>query len=143
MSLDRPDLCVVANRLSRFMASPRVGDETLVRRVCRCLRSTCPSSLFCPFQSPQSKLFVETDSDWAGCRLTRRSTSGVVVRIGAHPLFFSCRLQKSIALSSGEAEMVAQVGGISEGLGICNLYRELGIQLDIISRCDSSVHEAF
>ena len=30
MSLDRPDLGVVANRLSQLMAAPRVGDETLI-----------------------------------------------------------------------------------------------------------------
>ena len=34
--------------------------------------------------------------------------------------------------------MVAQVGGISEGLGIRNLYRELGVELGLVSRCDSS-----
>ena len=38
MSLDRPDLAVLANRLSRLMASPRIGDETWIKRGIRYLR---------------------------------------------------------------------------------------------------------
>ena len=38
MTLDRPDLCVEANLLSRAMANPKKGDEKLIKRVGRYLR---------------------------------------------------------------------------------------------------------
>ena len=47
-------------------------------------------------------------------------------------------MQKSIALSSGEAELVAQVSGIIDGLGIRNLLREFGADFKLRSFCDSS-----
>ena len=138
MSQDRPDLAVLANRLSRLTATPRVGDDAWIKRGIRYLRGPCLDALFFPYQDQQAEITVETDSDWAGCRLTRKSTSGAIVRVGQHPLTFSCRLQKTLALSSGEAELCAQVGGISEALGIRNLFRDLGFELCIQSRCDSS-----
>ena len=80
-----------------------------------------------PWQPVPVELVVLTDSDWAGCKVTRRSTTGIVVKLGGHLLHFSSKLQKSIALSSGEAELGAQVGGLTDGLGIKNLFREFGL----------------
>ena len=59
-----------------------------------------------------------TDSDWAGCKVTRRSTTGIVVKLGEHLLCLSSRLQKSVPLSSGEAELSAPVGGLTDAIGI-------------------------
>ena len=59
------------------------------------------------------------------------------MKLGGHLLHFSSKLQKSIALSSGEAELSAQVGG-TDGLGIKNLFREFGPTLSLRSCCDSS-----
>ena len=50
---------------------------------------------------------VLTDSDAAGCKVTRRSIAGIVVKLGVQLLCFSSRLQKSVTLSSGEAELSA------------------------------------
>ena len=61
-----------------------------------------------------------------------------MVKLGEHLLCFSSRLQKSVALSSGEAELSAQVGGITDALGIKHRFREFGIYLSVRSCCDSS-----
>ena len=60
------------------------------------------------------------------------------MKIGEHPILFATRFQKSVALSSGEAELAAQVAGISEGLGVKLVLRELGWCMDLRSFCDSS-----
>ena len=44
------------------------------------------------------ELVVLTDSDWAGCKVTRRSTTGIVVKLGGQLLHFSSKLQKSICV---------------------------------------------
>ena len=79
-----------------------------------------------------------TDSDRGGCRESRRSTSGTVVKFGHHLIAFSSKLQESIALSSGEAELSAKVSGISEGKGILHLLDDFGIVAKLVSKCDSS-----
>ena len=48
------------------------------------------------------------------------------MNFGQHLLCFSSKLQKSVALSSGEAELSAQVGV----LGIKHLFREFGDELE-------------
>ena len=45
-----------------------------------------------------------TDSDWAGCVRSAKSTSGGAVCIGDHVIKTYCKQQKVIALSSAEAE---------------------------------------
>ena len=45
-----------------------------------------------------------SDTDWAGCPKTRKSTGGVCLMLGAHLLKSWSSTQPSISLSSGEAE---------------------------------------
>ncbi|CAJ1438211.1 unnamed protein product [Effrenium voratum] len=45
-----------------------------------------------------------SDSDWAGDPVTRRSTTGSVVKNGEHTLMVKGTTQKVVALSSSEAE---------------------------------------
>ena len=94
MSQDRPDLGVAANYLSRTMAPPRKGDERHAKRVIRYLRGRPVCHLLYHFQEEPEQVNVVTDSDWAGCKVTRRSTSGIIVRRGSHLIAFSCRMQK-------------------------------------------------
>ena len=67
-----------------------------------------------------------TDSDWAGCRRTARSTSGGVVMIGTHLIKSWSATQKSVTLSSGEAELVAAVKMATELIGLCQLAADWG-----------------
>ena len=54
------------------------------------------------------------DSDWAGDKETRKSSSAGVVLVGRHLLKAHTRKQKVIAKSSGEAELYAAAWGASE-----------------------------
>ena len=54
-----------------------------------------------------------TDSDWAGCKETRKSSSAGVVMLGEHALKLHTRKQKVIARSSAEAELHAAASGAS------------------------------
>ena len=80
-----------------------------------------------------------TDSDWAGDVTTRKSTTELMVLMGKHLVHFASRLQRTVALSSGEAELNALVMGLSEGLGISNVMKEWGCPSSIECFSDSSV----
>ena len=85
---------------------------------------------------------VYTDSDWAGCRATRKSTSGGVVMIGGGIIKSWSKTQGPVALSSGEAEYYSMVKGTVEGLGLQTLARDLGWSLGLRLFVDSSAAKA-
>ena len=138
LTQDRADLGYATNVLSRTMSNPRVGDEVVLKRVLRYLKLHPVCSILHRWQEPPAQITVLTDSDWAGCHETRRSVSGIAVMHGRHMLSTHSRLQKSVALSSGEAELNAQVSGIIEALGVVHLLFEMHRPMKLVSRCDSS-----
>ena len=64
---------------------------------------------------------ANSDSDWAGDKRTRKSTSGGVVRIGTQYIKSWSKNQSVIALSSAGAELYAIIKTASETLGIMSL----------------------
>ena len=83
-------------------------------------------------------LSVFVDTDFAGCPLTRRSTSGGCAMRGAHLVKHWAATQKAITLSSGEAELGGIVKGVGEGFGLQALACDLGVRLPIRVFADSS-----
>ena len=58
-------------------------------------------------QEDGAKLSGFTDADWAGSPTDRKSTSGGVFSIGSTAVYWYSRKQRSVALSSTEAEYMA------------------------------------
>ena len=90
-----------------------------------------------------SDLCVAVDSDWAGCRKTRKSTSGGCMMIGNHLLRSWSSTQPIIAMSSAEAEHYALVEGATRSLGLQSMMRELGLKRVIFLQTDSSAAKSF
>ena len=67
-----------------------------------------------------------SDSDWAGCRGTGKSTSGGVLMRGMHFIKSCSRTQQCVMLSSAEAELVAMTKLIGEMIGLRQMSFEWG-----------------
>ena len=80
--------------------------------------------LQCRWQRPRGPPVGYSDSDWAGDRVTGKSTSGGIIMIGSHLVKSWCRTQDSVTLSSAEAELVALGKLAMEALGIRTMCRE-------------------
>ncbi len=78
------------------------------------------------YEKPSLDLYA--DSDLAGCRRTRKSTTGGVAMRGPHGLKTWSIMQGPIALSSAEAEYYAKVDGVIKAIGIQTMCEEIGIQ---------------
>ena len=74
------------------------------------------------YQSCDGIVDVWTDTDYAGCQDTRKSTSGGVVLLGKHAVKTWSSTQANIALSSGEAEYNGLVKGASIAMGIRSMH---------------------
>ena len=79
-----------------------------------------------------------SDGNWAGCRTSRKSTSGGSLMLGCHTIKHWSSTQTSVALSSGEAEFAGVIRGAGQGLGYQALLKDLGIIAPLRVWTDSS-----
>ena len=78
-----------------------------------------------------------SDSNWAGCHDTRKSTTGACLMHGSHLVKAFSRTQSNIALSSGEAEFYGVVKAAGIGLGYVSLLEDVGVSLPLRVWTDS------
>ena len=87
---------------------------------------------------PRSRVTANSDSDWAGDRRTRKSTSGGVIRIGHHYIKSWSKNQSTIALSSAEAELYAIIKTASESLGVMSILWDWDVRMEGDLMADAS-----
>ena len=137
LSLDRADIGYAGKELCRHMTNPTSGNWLALIRVARYLMGA--PRLVYDFRWQQSgKLLAYSDTDFAGCRLTRKSTSGGCLFLGNHLVKHWSTTQKVISLSSGEAELAGIVKGAAEAIGARSLAADLGLELSINLFSDAS-----
>ncbi|GJZ30301.1 ribonuclease H-like domain-containing protein [Tanacetum coccineum] len=100
-----------------------VSDPTLYRSLAGALQ-------YLTFTRPDLSYAVQqlsayTDADWAGCPVTRWSTSGYWVFLGDNLLSWSAKLQVTLSRSSAEAEYRGVANVVAETAWIRNLLCEL------------------
>jgi len=120
------------------MATPKVCDWPMVKRLARYLLGRTRAVLQYAYQHSQDCINTWTDTDFAGCRNERKSTSGGLIMHGTHCLKSWSSTQSVIAGSSGEAEYDGIVKGGSNSLGMRSLMSDLGINVRIQIKSDAS-----
>jgi hypothetical protein len=120
----RPDVCYAVGMLCRAMSSPTPELLLAAERVLLYLYRTREIGL--RFEASERPLVGYSDSDWA----TRHSTSGWVFMLNQAAVSWGSRKQKSIALSSCEAEIVAASEAAKEAVHLSALSHELGLGSD-------------
>ena len=138
LALDRPDIAYSTKEACRYMARPTLGAWKMLKRLGRYLAGNRRTVLMYAWQGEEEEVEAYSDSDWAGCRVTGKSTSGGSVLIGEHYIKGWSSTQNSIALSSGEAELVALTRATAETIGILNMIRDLGQEKKGIVYADST-----
>jgi len=71
------------------------------------------------------------DSDWASCLMNRRSTTGYCFLFGRNIISWNSALQKTVALSSCEAEYMAMREAIKEVIYLTNMLKWLNNALNL------------
>lgn len=130
LTLTRPYITFAVNYISQFMHAPTTTHMLLAKRVLRYLKGTLGSGIV--IQSGDiSKITSYSDSDWAGCPDTRRSTSGYYVFLGNSLVSWSSKKQPTVSKSSTEAEYKALSVLATEVIWISDLLEELHIAPDV------------
>ncbi|XP_019157590.1 PREDICTED: uncharacterized protein LOC109154206 [Ipomoea nil] len=126
LTITWPDLSYAVNRLCQFMHSPSTDHWAMVKRVLRYIKGTLDYGLRLS-SSPTASFHAYSDSDWAGCSIDRKSTSGHVVFLGSNLISWLSRKQGIVARSSTEAEYKALANFAAKVTWVVSLLRELGL----------------
>ena len=129
LAQDRSDIAFAVKELSRKMSNPDRRDWSSLKRLGRYLLKRERAVIYYDYQAYPRAWSVWVDSDWAGCRRTRKSTSGGVVMLGSHLIKSWSTTQQVIALSSGEAEYYSMVRGGSLGMGVSAIAKDMAVSL--------------
>jgi hypothetical protein len=127
LAQDSPDIQYSSKEICRDMPQPTVRSWKKLKVLARFLLARGAICWKFAWSDGFHELALYTDSDWAGCRKTRRSTSGGVLFVGGHCLKTWSTTQAPIALSSAEAEYYAMVEGTTRAIGLKSMLSELGI----------------
>ncbi len=137
LAADRPELQFSCKEICRWMSAPTEHSFKALKRLGRFLEGHRRLVYEYPWQDADS---IETysDTDWAGCVKTRKSTSGGCMMLGRHLIKSWSSAQSQTALSSGEAEYYGVVRAAGISMGYKSLLKDMGVQLPLRLWTDSS-----
>ncbi|WVZ80762.1 hypothetical protein U9M48_028215 [Paspalum notatum var. saurae] len=128
----RTDIMLSVCMCARFQANPKESHLVAVKRILRYLVHT-PWLVGSTFD-----LLGYSDSDHAGCKVDRKSTSGTCQFLGRSLVSWSSKKQNSVALSTAEAEYVAVGACCAQLLWMRQTLRDFGCEFSKIPLlCDN------
>ena len=133
----RPDIAFSVNDVSWFNTNYNIAHWKAVKRIFRYLKNTINYKLCYTF-TDKNELRGYSDADWASDLDKRRSCTGYVFNLSNAAIAWKSSRQKTVALSSTEAEYMALSSTIQEAVWLAQLSNELGSPLKPITvYCDN------
>ncbi|KAE8822081.1 hypothetical protein HRS9139_10470 [Pyrenophora teres f. teres] len=125
MLCTRPDIAYAVSQLSRFAANPSKKHLEAAKRLLRYLKGTSGMGLEIDSNS-SGGLLGYTDANW-GRDSDRRSTGGYVFLLNGTAISWSSKRQATVALSSCEAEYIAELEAAKEAIWLRGLLSSLNL----------------
>ncbi|GJT80010.1 retrovirus-related pol polyprotein from transposon TNT 1-94 [Tanacetum coccineum] len=137
LTASRPDLQFAICMCAWYQAWPTKKHLNAVKRIFRYLKGTVHQGLWY-LKDSSIALTAFADADHVGCQDTRRSTSGSMQLLGDRLVSWSSKRQKSIAISSTEAEYIALFGCSAQILWMRSQLTDYGFGFNKIPMyCDN------
>ena len=123
---------------ARFQSNPKFSHLMAVKRIIRYLLGTINLGLWYPKNS-LCNLVGYSDSDFAGSKTDRKSTSGTCQFIGSALVSWNSKNKNSVALSTAKAEYIYAGSCCAQILWMKQQLSDYGIVLDHIPiKCDNT-----
>jgi histone deacetylase 1/2 len=113
LTITRPDLSFVVNKVCQYLHDPRTPHMAAVKRILRYVRYTLDSGSQLR-STTSTRLSAFFDADWAGSLDDRRSMGGYAIFYGGNLIAWSARKQSIVSMSSTEPEYKALENAIAE-----------------------------
>jgi len=138
----RPDIAFAVTKLAQYAANPSQEHMDKALYICRYLVGTQEYRL--TYDGPSGAGLVAcTDSDWASDPTGRRSQTGFFLKLAGGLISWTSRAQKTIALSSTEAEYMALSDCSRQVVWMHTLLGELGYHLKAVPICGDNQGSIF
>jgi hypothetical protein len=121
----RPDIAYAVGVVSRTLENPTTQDWCKVKRIMRYLRGTSQLGLTYQPNKQNNVLNVFSDADHGGDKKTGLSTTGVVCMFGGGAVTWFSQRQRTTAISTTEAEIVAASEAARELVWLKRLFESL------------------
>ena len=138
----RPDIAFAVTKLAQYALNPSEDHLNKALYICCYLVGTQHYRLTYDGASGQGILAC-TDSDWASDPLNRRSQSSYFVKMAKGLISWTSRAQKTVVLSSTEAEYMALSDCSRQVVWMHTLLGELGYHLSAIPICGDNQGSIF
>ncbi|KAJ9544963.1 hypothetical protein OSB04_024670 [Centaurea solstitialis] len=137
LTATRSDIMFATCFCARFQANPKESHLAAVKRILRYLKGTPELGLWYSKDS-SFELISFTDSDYGGCKLDRKSTSGSCQFLGDKLVSWTSKKQNCVSTSTAEAEYVAAASCCSQVLWMKTQLLDYGYKLKRVPiYCDS------
>lgn len=121
----RPDISHTASLLGQFNDCFSKNHWNAAKRVLRYLKGTKDQGIF--YKRERSDIIGYVDADWAASACDRRSFSGFVFLLGGGAITWDSKKQRTVALSTTEAEYMAMAEAAKEIVHLRRFLLELGV----------------
>ena len=138
LAQDRPDIGLASTESCRECSSPNLNSFKKLKRLARYLAGLPRVVYHYKWQDAPEGVDAYVDTDFAGCKETRRSTSGGAVMVGGCLVKHWAKTQTTISLSSGESELHGIANGMAQALGIQPLMNDMGWKLPVTVHSDAT-----
>src|ERR1043165_7855474 len=137
LTASHPDIMFSVCMCARYQSCPNESHLKVVKRILRYLCGTPKYGLWFSTGSDCS-LVGYSDSDFAGCKLDRKSTSGTCHFFSNSLVSWHSKKQVSVALSTAEAEYVAAGNYCAQILWLKQQLIDFNVHLGrILILCDN------
>ncbi|KAJ9542154.1 hypothetical protein OSB04_028660 [Centaurea solstitialis] len=137
LTATRPDIMFATCFCARFQANPKESHLAAVKRILQYLKGTPELGLWYPKDS-SFELISFTNTDYGGCKLDRKSTSGSCQFLVDKLVSWTSKKQNCVSTSTAEAEYVATTSCCSQVLWMKTQLIDYGYKLKRVPiYCDS------
>ena len=138
----RPDIAFAVIKLSQYSANPSQDHYNKALHIIRYLIDNRSGKVVYDGKS-NAGILAYCDSDWASDPDDRKSHTGMIIQMATGPVSWVSHKQKTVALSSTEAEYMAMSDSCRQLMWLRSLFNEIGFPVQTLPLCGDNQGSIF
>ena len=123
----QPDIAYTVQHLSQFTSNLSPAHWSAIKHMFRYLNGTRNHGIMYGSRNSIPNLEGYSNADWGNDDLDHKSISGYIFLFSNAPISWASRKQRTVAVSTMEAESMAASLATQEAIWLCTLLTEIGL----------------